>query len=95
MPIGRTDVTKRQRRFDLPGAIPLHQGLALVGPAATAVPAEHAVVSNGQSPSANWYPDPMHRYEFRRWDGSRWTDQVSTQGRVMSDPIVRERVPSP
>ena len=43
MPIGRTDVTKRQRRFDLPGAIPLHQGLALVGPAATAVPAEHAV----------------------------------------------------
>ena len=36
---------------------------------------------------ANWYADPMGRHEFRYWDGSAWTDDVSSHGRQSTDPI--------
>jgi uncharacterized protein YxjI len=36
---------------------------------------------------ANWYPDPMGRYELRYWNGSQWTEHVSTQGRTATDPV--------
>ena len=93
--IAQTEVVKRQGRFNLGGEIPLGRGLMLAEPTATAASADGAVVTNAQSPSANWYPDPLRRYEFRRWDGTRWTDQASTKGRVVSDPIVGEHVPRP
>ena len=93
--IAQAEVVKRQGRFNLGGEILLGHGLMLAEPTATAGAADRAVVTNAQSPRANWYPDPSHRYEFRRWDGTRWTDQASTKGRVVSDPIVGEHVPGP
>lgn len=36
---------------------------------------------------ANWYPDPMGRYELRYWNGSQWTEHVSTQGQTATDPV--------
>jgi uncharacterized protein YxjI len=35
----------------------------------------------------NWYPDPMGRHEYRWFDGSQWTDQVSNHGRQSVDPV--------
>jgi hypothetical protein len=33
-----------------------------------------------------WLPDPLGRYQYRYWDGSEWTDRVSTQGSSEIDP---------
>ena len=35
----------------------------------------------------NWLPDPTGRYEYRWWDGTTWTDQVSNQGQPSTDPL--------
>ncbi len=35
----------------------------------------------------NWYPDPMGRHEYRWYDGTQWTDQVSSHGRTSTDPL--------
>jgi len=37
--------------------------------------------------NGNWQPDPEGRYEYRWWDGQRWTDQVSHQGQVGRAPM--------
>lgn len=34
----------------------------------------------------NWYPDPYGRHEYRYWDGSAWTEHVSSHGRSTVDP---------
>ena len=39
--------------------------------------------------AADWYPDPYGRAEFRYWDGSVWTDHVSSNGRQRLDPVER------
>lgn len=39
------------------------------------------------APAGAWHPDPRGRHEFRYWDGSAWTDQVSDEGVVASDPV--------
>jgi uncharacterized protein YxjI len=36
---------------------------------------------------ANWYPDPTGRHELRWFDGSGWTDHVSTRGVAATDPV--------
>jgi uncharacterized protein YxjI len=36
---------------------------------------------------ANWYPDPKGRHQLRYWDGSNWTDHVSTNGTTGTDPL--------
>lgn len=36
---------------------------------------------------AGWQPDPRGRHEYRYWDGTQWTDHVSDQGEVSSDPV--------
>ena len=41
--------------------------------------------SGGHAP--NWYPDPMGRHEYRWFDGTTWTDQVSSHGRTSVDPV--------
>jgi hypothetical protein len=35
---------------------------------------------------ADWYKDPAGRYEFRYWDGNKWTEHVSRGGIRYSDP---------
>jgi uncharacterized protein YxjI len=35
----------------------------------------------------NWYPDPMGRHEYRWFDGTQWTEQVSSHGRQTTDPL--------
>ena len=35
---------------------------------------------------ASWYPDPLGRHELRYWDGSQWTEHVSSHGRQSVDP---------
>jgi uncharacterized protein (AIM24 family) len=37
--------------------------------------------------SGSWQPDPEGRYEYRWWDGQRWTDQVSHRGQVSRAPM--------
>jgi len=37
---------------------------------------------------ANWYPDPLGRHELRYYDGSQWTEHVSSHGRQSVDPPV-------
>ncbi len=34
---------------------------------------------------ANWYPDPTGRNQLRYWDGSTWTEHVSTNGMQGTD----------
>jgi hypothetical protein len=47
---------------------------------------------------AGWQPDPDGRHEYRYWDGTSWTDQVSDGGVVSNDPPgpppVTEAVPT-
>ncbi len=35
----------------------------------------------------SWQPDPEGRYDYRWFDGQRWTDQVSRGGQVMQAPL--------
>lgn len=35
----------------------------------------------------SWQPDPEGRYEYRWFDGQRWTDQVSHRGQVSRAPL--------
>lgn len=35
---------------------------------------------------AAWHPDPSGRHQFRYFDGTAWTQHVSNQGAVTSDP---------
>jgi uncharacterized protein YxjI len=35
----------------------------------------------------NWYPDPTGRHEHRWFDGTAWTDQVSSHGKASVDPL--------
>lgn len=41
---------------------------------------------------ANWYPDPTGRHELRYWNGSAWTDHVSTNGQQATDPVQQSRL---
>ena len=36
----------------------------------------------------DWYPDPYGRHEMRYFDGSQWTEHVSSNGRTAVDPPV-------
>lgn len=39
-----------------------------------------------QGADASWRPDPAGRHQYRYWDGSGWTDQVSDDGIISTDP---------
>ena len=49
-----------------------------------------AAASTSTSPSipADWYKDPSGRFEYRYWDGSKWTDNVSRAGVAYKDPPI-------
>ena len=38
---------------------------------------------------SGWYPDPSRRHEFRYWDGTHWSPQVSDRGLATTDPELR------
>ena len=46
---------------------------------APAAPAQPAV-------PADWYKDPAGRFEYRYWDGQKWTTKVSRAGVMYDDP---------
>ena len=58
--------------------------------AATSDPSPSVAPSGGaaSSPSvpANWYKDPSGRFELRYWNGSAWTEHVSSGGTQSIDP---------
>jgi uncharacterized protein YxjI len=35
---------------------------------------------------AGWHPDPLGRFEHRYWDGTQWTEHVSSHGKQSVDP---------
>ncbi len=50
------------------------------------------------APPANWYADPLARFELRYWDGTRWTEHVSAAGQQHVDPLeaaMPQAAPSP
>ena len=42
-----------------------------------------------------WAADPTGRHQYRYWDGNDWTDQVSDNGVVATDPPVADVPPVP
>lgn len=36
---------------------------------------------------ARWAADPTGRHELRYWNGSQWTEHVSTRGKQSTDPM--------
>lgn len=36
--------------------------------------------------SSGWYADPTNGYEYRYWNGTQWTNQVSSSGVTLTDP---------
>lgn len=39
------------------------------------------------STQAEWRPDPGGQYDYRWWDGQKWTDQVATGGQTSTAPL--------
>jgi hypothetical protein len=56
---------------------------------AAAPPVPTAPVPTALSPTApaGWYRDLSGRFEFRFWDGIRWTENVATGGQQSIDPL--------
>lgn len=48
-----------------------------------------------QPQAAGWYPDPLRRYEFRYFNGERWTGDVSVYGQRYLDPLPTSTGPLP
>lgn len=50
--------------------------------------AANSTSASATTPSvpADWYKDPSGRYEYRYWDGHKWTEHVSRAGTVHKDP---------
>lgn len=42
-------------------------------------------MTDSPMPPADWLPDPLGRHELRYWDGSQWTEHVSSNGRQSTD----------
>jgi hypothetical protein len=38
-------------------------------------------------PAPGWQPDPTGRHEYRYWDGTKWSDDVSDGGVTANDPV--------
>ncbi len=37
-------------------------------------------------PPKGWYTDPTSQYMYRYWNGTQWTNQVSSSGTTLNDP---------
>jgi hypothetical protein len=71
------------------GNAPANSADSAVGWASTAA-ATSATTSASTSPTvpADWYKDPSGRFEYRYWDGSKWTENVSRAGVAYKDPPI-------
>jgi Protein of unknown function (DUF2510) len=87
--VDSNELAKRQRGFDLPGAVRMRGGVPLLARVAESPTAVHAAEPAGQapSPSAGWFADPALRNEYRFWDGSHWSHRVANHGNESSDPL--------
>lgn len=85
----------RERCLDLPGAVSLRRGIALLSADDSAATVSRPVGGAAEPPGADWYPDPTRRYQYRWWNGTRWTSRVATNRREASDPVASERLPRP
>lgn len=47
---------------------------------------EPVAATNTAHPPADWHPDPFGRWQLRYWDGTRWTEHVSSGGTTSIDP---------
>jgi hypothetical protein len=58
-----------------------------VAPTAAAATSSPAAASAGATPAvpADWYKDPSGRFELRYWNGTAWTEHVSTGGTQSTD----------
>jgi hypothetical protein len=90
--VQRIELIKKQRKFDLGGALRLGRGVQLLKSTPSDDEVEPVVVRKAEAPTTagSWHSDPTGRYGSRWWDGSRWTEHVVTKGRKMSDPLVNE-----
>jgi uncharacterized protein YxjI len=43
-------------------------------------------MSDTGTTAPNWYPDPFGRHEMRYFDGTQWTEHVSSHGKQSIDP---------
>lgn len=68
---------------------PANSADSSVGWAATGA-ATSAVTGASTTPTvpADWYKDPSGRFEYRYWDGSKWTENVSRAGVAFKDPPI-------
>ena len=41
--------------------------------------------------SSGWYDDPTNQYMYRYWNGTQWSDQVSSGGMTSTDTIAMDR----
>lgn len=69
-----------------------HQGQVSPAPSASSMTTPSNTETSAQwspTPStevpANWYKDPSSRYELRYWNGTSWTEHVSTAGKQSTD----------
>lgn len=72
-------------------------GLGLAQGRQSAPVAMPAAVMPAQPPPVvgQWAADPFGRHQLRFWDGTAWSDAVSTNGVVSSDPPVAAPSPPP
>ena len=54
---------------------------------ATPVPPVAAPATPQVTALGRWAPDPYGRHQFRYWNGTRWTDNVSDNGVTAVDPV--------
>jgi hypothetical protein len=62
------------------------QQMADPAPTSRPVGREWVVPTSGDGPG--WYSDPGRRYDHRYWDGTAWTEHVSTAGEASTAPVV-------
>ena len=41
-------------------------------------------------PTKGWYTDPTSEYMYRYWNGTQWTNQVSSSGTTLNAPNVMD-----
>ncbi len=66
---------------------PVAQPQAAPAPAESSAPPPPPPPDDAHPTSAGWYRDQSGRHEYRYWNGSAWTDDVSDHGQQSKDPI--------